>query len=93
MKHRRKSIVLGIVFAAAFAVAFIAMIGQAWKAVSEGHGAETYENVYGMPIHWATVLVLSAALLLAFAVGIAVRWWQTRDVRALDRIRGQRDDA
>jgi heme/copper-type cytochrome/quinol oxidase subunit 3 len=40
MKHRRKSTVLGIVFAAAFAVAFIAMIGQAWKEISEGHGAE-----------------------------------------------------
>jgi len=39
-----------------------------------------------MPIHWVTVLVLVAALFLAFIVGLIVRWWQRRDDRAIDQL-------
>jgi hypothetical protein len=81
-----KKLVLGIIFAGAFALAMTTIIGQAWIETSQGRGAETYKNVYGMPIQWVTVLVLCAALFLAFIVGVIVRWWQRRDDRAIDEI-------
>jgi len=81
-----KKLALGILLFGALALALAAIIGQAWIETSQGRGAETYKNVYGMPIHWVTVLVLVAALFLAFIVGLIVRWWQRRDDRAIDQL-------
>jgi len=81
-----KKLALGILVFGALALALAAIIGQAWIETSQGRGAETYKNVYGMPIHWVTVLVLVAALFLAFIVGLIVRWWQRRDDRAIDQL-------
>ena len=88
--NKPKKLVLGILFAGAFAAATVVFIVRAWIESSHGRGAETYKNVYGMPIHWVTDLVLVAALLLAFIVGLVVRWWQRRDDRAIDQLSGRR---
>jgi hypothetical protein len=54
--------------------------------VARGHGADTYQNVYGMLIHWVTVLTLVAYLAIALLVGLVVRWWQLRDDRTMNRL-------
>ena len=43
-----------------------------WK-VLHGHGAESYSNVYGLAIHYTSVLILVLALLLAVAVAYLAR--------------------
>jgi len=57
---------------------------QVWR----GHGAEVYSNVYGMWIHWTTVLTFAAALLIALIGALGLRWWQGRDDRTLARLAG-----
>lgn len=37
-------------------------------------------------IHWVDVLSLLAALLVAYPVALALRWWQRRDDRAITRL-------
>ena len=59
---------------------------RAWLEVSRGHGAEVYPNVYGLWIHWTTVVTLAAALLLAFIGALGLRGWQRRDDRAIERL-------
>jgi hypothetical protein len=76
----------GIVLIVLVAVAWGALLGQAAIEVWRGNGAGVYQNVYGMVIHWVSVLSLSAALLVAFLVALALRWWQRRDDRAITRL-------
>jgi membrane protein implicated in regulation of membrane protease activity len=68
-------------------MAFASILGSAVFQVSRGHGADTYDNVYGMHIQWVSVLILAASLLLAYAAALAIRWWQQRDDRTIDRLR------
>ena len=74
-----------MVLAALAVIAFVGLIGRAAVEVLNGHGAATYSNAYGMPIHWITVLSLFAALLVALVVAIVIRWWQQRDDRTIDQ--------
>jgi hypothetical protein len=65
-------------------VVVLACTGLLLRALFEvwrGHGAEVYSNVYGLWIHWTTVLTFAAALLIAIIGGLALRWWQRRDDR------------
>ena len=48
-----------------------------------GRGAETYRNVYGLPIHYTSVLILIGITILALAVASFMRWWDRRAVRRL----------
>jgi hypothetical protein len=75
-----------MVLVALVIIAFVALIGRAAVEVLNGNGAATYLNAYGMPIHWITVLSLSAALVMAWVVAIVLRWWQRRDDRTIDRL-------
>jgi ABC-type sulfate transport system permease component len=67
-------------------VALGTLLTQAATEVWHGNGAGVYQNVYGMQIHWVSVLSLAAAFLVAFLVALALRWWQHRDDRTIDRL-------
>jgi|ERR1700683_672831 Na+/proline symporter len=68
------------------ALAFAAILGRAMFQIMKGNGAGTYKNVYGMEIHWVTVITVAASLLIAFFIGLVVRWWQRRADRKLDSL-------
>jgi len=61
----------------------------ALREVSGGRGAGTYTNVYGLAIHYTSVLItlgLTLAVLLAALVGRLLYFWRRRrDARAVDR--------
>jgi membrane protein implicated in regulation of membrane protease activity len=82
-KNRIARVVLIAVVAA---LLFSEILGEALLQTIRGHGADTYANVYGMQIHWVTVLTLAASLLVAFVTGLIVRRWQRRDDRTIDRL-------
>jgi hypothetical protein len=73
-------------------LAFAALLGRALLEASRGNGAGTYENFYGMWIHWTTVLTLAGSLLVAFIVALGIRWWQRRDDRAIERLLARTSD-
>ena len=82
----RKSPLGRIIFIALVTVSLGTLLSRAVLEIMRGNGAGTYENVYGMPIHWITVLTFSASLLAAAHVALAIRWWQKRDDRTIDRL-------
>ncbi len=80
----------GIVLKVLVVVALGTLLAQAAIEVWRGNGAGVYQNVYGMVIHWVSVLSLSAALLVAYLAALALRWWQRRDDRAINRLLDRR---
>jgi len=52
--------------------------------VIRGRGAEVYSNVYGMLIHWTSVVVL-LAVGVGYGVDLLIRWWQLRQWRRLEQ--------
>jgi hypothetical protein len=66
--------------------AFALILVHSALEVLRGNGAGIYHNVYGMGIHFIDVLSFAAAFLLALLIGLAIRWWQKRDDRTLDRL-------
>lgn len=71
-----KSVIAPIVVAGAM----IPTLSIAVKEVLHGRGAATYTNVYGLPIHYTSVLVLVLVLALALAVAYIARivfFWRT----------------
>jgi hypothetical protein len=82
----RKYKIVRITMGTLGALALTTLLGDAILQMMRGKGADTYENVYGMQIHWITVLSLAAAVLVAFLVALAIRWWQKRDDRTIDRL-------
>jgi membrane protein DedA with SNARE-associated domain len=72
------------VFALFAFLAFMAFIGRALIEVSRGNGGGTYEDVNGFQVHWVSDLTLAAALFVTIVIGLALRWWQKRDSRAID---------
>lgn len=74
-------------------LALASLAGRALLEVARGHGGHTYANALGMQIHWVTVLALAAAMLVALVLALAMRWWQRRDDRTIDRLlKARRDD-
>jgi hypothetical protein len=72
MKRRRfnpKIIAISVVFAAAF----VPIVAAAVWHVLHGRGAEVYTNVYGLAIHYTSVLIMVAALVLTLAVAYIAR--------------------
>jgi hypothetical protein len=77
-------------------IGYASILVPAVLEVMRGNGAGIYKNVYGMQIHWLDVLTFAVALLTAFLIALALRWWQKRDDRAIDRLlarRSRHDDA
>jgi hypothetical protein len=72
MKRRRsifKTVIAPIVVLAVF---FPPLAVAVWK-VLRGRGAESYSNVYGLAIHYTSVLIFVSALALAVAVAYVAR--------------------
>jgi hypothetical protein len=86
----RKRPIWKIVFiATVFAlVAAPTLLVASWE-VLHGNGAATYTNVYGLVIHWTSVLVLVIALvstlLVAFVARLIIVWRDKRATMALIR--------
>lgn len=74
------------------AVALGTMFIQAAIEVWRGKGAAVYQNAYGMQIYWVTVLTIAASLVTAFVAALAMRWWQHRDDRKIERLLNRRGD-
>ena len=58
------------------ALVFLGLSLRVYMKIRDGHGADTYDNVYGFHILWsqAAALLGSAALIVAGAY--SARWWQ-----------------
>jgi uncharacterized membrane protein len=67
-------------------LALATLLGRAAQEVVRGNGAGTYGNAYGMQIQWVTVLTFATLTLVAATVALAIRWWQKRDDRMIDRL-------
>ena len=83
MKSRR-SVFKTIVAPVIAAVVFIPTVAIAVWEVAHGRGAATYSNVYGLAIHYSSVLILLFALALAALVVFiarAVYFWRERDAK------------
>jgi hypothetical protein len=66
---RRRSIVINVVVAAVFIPILAAAVWQ----VLHGRGAAVYTNVYGLAIHYTSLLIMVAALILALGVAYIAR--------------------
>ena len=83
MKFRR-SVFKTIVAPVIAAVVFMPTVAIAVWEVAHGRGAATYSNVYGLAIHYTSVLILLFALALAALVAFiarAVYFWRDRDAK------------
>jgi hypothetical protein len=82
MKGRR-SVFKTVVAPIVVAVAFVPTLSIAVWEVLHGRGAATYSNVYGLAIHYTSVLILVLVLILALAVAYIARivyfWRNGRD--------------
>jgi uncharacterized protein YqgC (DUF456 family) len=70
---RRRSIVKLVVVSAVFAAVFIPVVAAAVWQVLHGRGAAVYTNVYGLAIHYTSLLIMVAALILALGVAYIAR--------------------
>jgi hypothetical protein len=70
---RRRSILKLVAISAVFAAVFVPIVAAAVWQVLHGHGAAVYTNVYGLAIHYTSVLIMVAALILTLAVGYIAR--------------------
>jgi uncharacterized protein YqgC (DUF456 family) len=70
---RRRSIVKMVVVSAVFAAVFIPVVAAAVWQVLHGRGAAVYTNVYGLAIHYTSLLIMVAALILALGVAYIAR--------------------
>ena len=84
---------VSIAFAIMFVLAVGSLLVRSMQETLRGNGAGAYENNYGMVIHWITPISLTAALVVAFVVSVVIRWWQTRDDRAIARLLAKRSKA
>jgi hypothetical protein len=84
---RPRSIFKNIVAPIVGAMAILPTVVTAVRHVLEGRGAETYKNVYGLDLHYTSVLILIAALIFcvfAFYVARAVHFWREGRVGEFD---------
>ena|SRR5258708_24099301 len=70
---RRRSVFKTIVAPIVVAVALVPTLAIAVWEVLHGRGAESYSNVYGLAIHYTSVLIVALALVLAVAVAYVAR--------------------
>jgi uncharacterized protein YqgC (DUF456 family) len=70
---RRRSILKIVAISVVFAVAFVPIVAAAVWQVLHGRGAAVYTNVYGLAIHYTSVLIMVAVLILTLAVGYIAR--------------------
>lgn len=66
------------VFAVIAILAFLSFLLQVLFHIQQGHGADTYDNVYGLHLTWAQAAASMASLVLLLVGAWVVRWWQLR---------------
>jgi hypothetical protein len=77
------------------AICFAPTLILAVREVAAGRGAGTYTNVYGLPIHWTSVVTMIGLVTLLMVVAglgrLLYLWRVRRDAKAIDRLlqRGQ----
>jgi membrane-anchored glycerophosphoryl diester phosphodiesterase (GDPDase) len=72
MKPRR-SVFKTVIAPIVVLVVFVPTLAVAVWMVLHGRGAESYSNVYGLAIHYTSVLIFVLALVLAVAVAYVAR--------------------
>jgi uncharacterized membrane protein YwaF len=85
--EKRRSIFKTIVAPSVVAVALIPTVAVAVWEVAHGRGAATYSNVYGLAIHYTSILIFLSALLLAAVAAFVARtvyFWREARVGAID---------
>jgi hypothetical protein len=70
---RRRSIARNVVISVVFAAVFIPIVAAAVWQVLHGRGAGAYTNVYALAIHYTSLLIMVAALILALGVAYIAR--------------------
>jgi uncharacterized protein YqgC (DUF456 family) len=70
---RRRSIVKIVSVSMVFAAVFIPVVAAAVWQVLHGRGAAVYTNVYGLAIHYTSLLIMVVALILALGVAYIAR--------------------
>jgi hypothetical protein len=83
---KRKYHVIGAIVVA---ICLMPTLILAVREVSRGHGEGTYTNVYGLAIHWTSLLILVGVVMLVMVVALLGRllyfWRVRRDVQIVDR--------
>jgi hypothetical protein len=72
--NRRRSIVKSVAVSAVLAVAFIPTLTIATWELLHGRGGTLYTNVYGLATPYTLVLILVAALVIAFIARLIYFW-------------------
>jgi len=84
---RRHSVLVVVSVAVAAGLGISGQFLRAIFEVSHDRGAETYRNVYGLEIHWisviTTLIAVALASLVALAIWVVFRW---RDRRESDKL-------
>lgn len=70
---RRRSVFKTVIAPIVVTVVFVPTLAVAVWKVLHGRGAESYSNVYGLPIHYTSILIFVLALVLAIAVAYVAR--------------------
>ena len=70
---RRRSVFKTVIAPIVVIVVFIPTLAVAMWKVLHGRGAESYSNVYGLPIHYTSVLIFVLVLVLAIGVAYVAR--------------------
>jgi hypothetical protein len=84
----RRTRIAKIATIAGAVIAFGGLLLSALHHVATGSGADTYQNVYGLSIHYTSVLITFGALLAALVAGLLLR---LRDFIAARRLKAQVD--
>ena len=85
----RRSVFKTVVAPTVLVVAFIPTLAiSVWK-VLHGRGAESYSNVYGLTIHYTSVLILAIAVILILGVAYLARVAHLRRYGEATEIREQ----
>ena len=70
---RRRSVFKTVVAPIVAVVVFIPTLAISVWIVLHGRGAESYSNVYGLAIHYTSVLILAAMVILILGVAYLAR--------------------
>jgi hypothetical protein len=86
---RQRSVFKTVVAPTVVVVAFIPTFAISAWMVLHGRGAESYSNVYGLAIHYTSVLILAAVVILILGVAYLARVVHLRRYGEATKIRNQ----
>jgi hypothetical protein len=80
---RRRSILRTVAILTVFAIVAFPTLTVAVREVLHGRGADAYTNVYGLAIHYTSILILAGTVIVALAgayIARVVYFWRGRRV-------------